>query len=105
MCEQLDWFYVSLLGFERAECAEERVIAYRAENCTLRLSLAEGVLQHPSLRPLGVQVPSLAEMINRLIDAQIDFEHVRGLAPGQESILLSDPAGNAAEVSELRAVS
>jgi hypothetical protein len=53
-------------------------------------------------RPLMLAVDSLGELVGRLVEGEIEFVHQRGLALGQESVLVSDPAGNPVEVMEYR---
>jgi hypothetical protein len=123
---QLDSFYVMLLGFEREDVeikpprpriassprrAKEPIESsagvapgpiYRAENFRLRFQAVEPPVPHPSLRPQGIEVPSLNEAQARLTDAQIEYARERGLVPGQERLLLQDPAGNWIELTESR---
>jgi hypothetical protein len=126
MERQLDSFYVILLGFEREDVELKRpgpriawapgrarapiifsagVAAgpiYRAENFRLRFQTIEPPVPHPSLRPQGIEVPSLNVAESRLTEAQIEYTRERGLVPGQERLLLQDPAGNWVELTESR---
>jgi hypothetical protein len=77
---------------------------YRAENFRVHFHLVEGLVERESLRPLGVEVPSLAGAEEKLIAAEIEYVRQRGVTPGQESLLLTDPAGNWIELVEMRAV-
>jgi hypothetical protein len=95
---ELDSFYVGLLGFERVEGVDG--IVYRAENFYLRIGIVERVLDRENLRPLGIAVPSLTELRRRLLESEMEFVWQRGLTPGMESLLLSDPAGNPLEITE-----
>ena len=99
---ELDAFYVEMLRFERLDVPE--TLAYRAENFDLLFDVLEPPLERDTLRPLGIEVPSLADAQRILIDNQ--FEHIRqqGLLPGHDTILLQDPAGNWLALSESRAV-
>jgi hypothetical protein len=94
----LDAFYVGLLGFERE--AADGLIVYRAENFRLRFAIVECPESREDYRPLGIATPSLAELAQRFTDAEIEFVRQRGLTPGVEFLLLSDPAGNPLEISE-----
>jgi hypothetical protein len=59
---------------------------------------------HESLRPLGVEIPSLADAEKKLIDTEIEYLRQRGLTPGEETLLVLDPAGNWIELVEHRTV-
>ena len=99
---KLDRFYVGLLGFERADDGEQ--ISYRADNFCLHITVIEPPLRRDDLRPLIIEVPSLAEMEAKLIDAELEYSRQRGLLPGEESIVLLDPAGNWIEITDRCAV-
>jgi len=94
---ELDDFYVGLLGFEREHIQEESI--YRAENLRLHITLVKEQPEH-DLRPTAIEVTSLAEVEQRLIEREIEFEIQRGLLPGQRALLLLDPAGNWVAISE-----
>ncbi len=49
-------------------------------------------------------VPSLAALIEQLRELEMEFEHIRGLTLGAESVLLRDPAGNLVQISETQAI-
>ncbi len=102
MEEKLDALYVGLLGFERE--AGQSGIVYRAENVRLRFELMERVVNRPALKPTRIEVPSLAALETRLAEAGVEYERMRGITPGSESLLLADPAGNLLEVSEIRRI-
>jgi hypothetical protein len=102
---QLDQFYAGLLRFQREETPPDEgshELVYRAENFRLRIEILERPLNRDDFRPLGVIVPSLADLGQRLADAKIEYEHQRGLLAGQENFLLNDPAGNPVIVGEFR---
>jgi hypothetical protein len=106
---KLDAFYVGLFGFERRDDdAHHRegdaTISYRADNFTLHLSVQEPPVRRADLRPLGVEVPSLAALEEKLIEAEQEYERQRGLLPGEVSIVLLDPAGNWLEAIEMKPV-
>jgi hypothetical protein len=100
---QLDAFYIGVLGFAR-EAGDDERIAYRADNFTLHVDVKEPPLRRDDVRPLGVEVPSLADLELKLIEAEIDYTRQRGLLPGEESIVLMDPGGNWLTVVDRRAV-
>jgi len=95
----LDSFYIDLLHFERDE--SETFPVYRAENFSLRFDVLEPPLSRDDLRPTAIQVPSLASLEQRLIDDAIEYTRQRGLLPATETLLLTDPAGNWIELSEI----
>lgn len=97
---ELDGFYVGLLNFEREEAEHE--IIYRAENLRLRIAVLECPPGREDYRPLGLAVESLGDLVTRLNDAKIEFVLHHGLMPGQDNLLMSDPAGNPVEISESR---
>ena len=98
---KLDWFYVDLLGFERSDSRE---LVYRADNFYLRFDVLERPVVHDSLRPTGIEIISLIDMEKRIIEAELEYARQRGLTPGQDTLLLLDPAGNWIELSESRTV-
>jgi hypothetical protein len=98
----LDDFYVGLLKFQRDPDA--RLMTYRAENFDLNFTVTEKRESRSDVRPLGIAVESLADLMLRLNDRQIEFVRQRGITPGMELILLLDPAGNCLEISEYRTV-
>ncbi len=100
---QLDQFYAGLLRFQREETPAsdgDHELVYRTENFRLRIEVLERPINRDDFRPLGVIVPSLADLGQRLADAKIEYEHQRGLLAGQENFLLTDPAGNPVIVGE-----
>ncbi len=100
---ELDHFYVDLLRFERDADQPERII-YDAENVSIQFELVEGLIERDSVRPTGIEIPSLSVIEHALIDEELEFLKQKGLSPGQQSILVPDPAGNWIEVMEIRAM-
>lgn len=98
MERDLDAFYVDLLEFERDE-KEEAEIVYRAENLRLRFRLVEGPATRADYRPLVVEVLNLRDAEKKLIDEELEYERHKGLTPGQERLVLFDPAGNIVELT------
>ncbi len=98
----LDKFYVGLLRFERHE--DPTVIRYRAENGELHFVVTEVRQAPPDFRSLGICVPSLPQLALKLAEAEIEYDHQRGLLPGQESFILTDPAENLLEITEIKTV-
>jgi hypothetical protein len=95
---ELDDFYVGLLNFERQQAENE--IVYRAENLRLKVGVLECPLPREDYRPLALAVDSLGALVGRLNEAKIEFVHHYGLTPGQDNLLVSDPAGNPVEITE-----
>jgi hypothetical protein len=93
-------FYVDLLGFEREGGAEALVL--RAENVKLRFAVSEPPLERESLRILGIEVDSLARVEPILVEREIPFTRERALNPGQELLVLRDPAGNWISISQVQ---
>jgi hypothetical protein len=98
----LDAFYVGLWQFARE--ADEPGVVYRAENCKLRFEIVADPIARDTLRPQGIEVASLVDAERKLAEDQIEYIRQRGLTPGQETLLLQDPAGNWVEILESRAV-
>ena len=99
--DELDALYVGMLKFERVPGE----LAYRADNFILRFEiLSEQPVVHESLRPLGIDVMSLAEVERMLIDAEIEYTRQRGVTPGRETLLLLDPAGNWLDIGQIRLI-
>ena len=99
---ELDAFYILMLGFERIDLPE--TLAYRAENFNLYFDVLEPPLNRDTMRPLGIEVLSLADAQGKLLDNQIEHIRQQGLLPGHDTILLQDPAGNWLALSETRTV-
>ena len=64
--------------------------------------MLERPLPREDFRPLAVVVPSLNDLARRLAEAEIEYERQRRLVPGQDNLLLYDPAGNSVMVGEYR---
>ena len=102
---QLDEFYQELLGFERVESDGDedfQEIVYRAENFRLRIAVVERPTEREDFRTVMLAVPSINELARRLIEAEVEYVREKGLTPGADLLLLSDPAGNPVSVGELR---
>jgi hypothetical protein len=99
---ELNAFYVKLLGFERMQPLTE--LTYRADNFELHFEVHERPVMHDSLRALVTEIPSLREAEQKLIDGEYAYTRQRGTAPGTESLVLLDPAGNWLELVERREI-
>ena len=100
---QLDGFYAGLLKFER-EDAEQGQIAYKAANFRIRIEVMESPADRQDFRPTGIDVPSLGLLERELIDREIEYEWQKGLTPGNETLLLRDPAGNWVQIGQIKVV-
>jgi len=101
--EELDTFYVGLWQFQRD--VGEAGVVYRADNFRLRFAVVpEDQMERESLRPQGIEVMSLAEAEEKLIERELEYVRQRGLTPGQASLPLLDPAGNWVEIFECRPI-
>lgn len=100
---ELDAFYVGLLRMGRDEkFDQDDTLVYRAQNVRLCLAIQELPPLRQDFRATGAVVPSLADLSQRLTEAEIDFLHQRGLVAGSDSVMLMDPAGNFVQVFESR---
>ncbi len=99
---ELNAFYVGVLEFERMPPATELV--YRAENFRLCFEVQERPVGRENLRPLGIEIRSLAEAELQLVEREHEYLRQRGVLPGTETIVLRDPAGNWIELVELRSI-
>lgn len=77
---------------------------YRAENHRVCFHVIEPPSERDSLRPLGIEVPSLTSARLQIEQMEIEYTRQRGLYPGQDSLLLQDPGGNWVEITESRPV-
>jgi len=59
-------------------------------------------INRQDLRPLAIEVPSLAHAEQKLIEEETEYIRQRGLLPGQDALILIDPAGNWIEIAEVR---
>lgn len=100
--ELLDEFFVDLLGFERD--ADDSKIIYRSDNARILYDVLEVPACRVNYRPIQIEVPSLVEMELKFVETEIEFTRQKGLSPGQDSLLLLDPAGNWMEILETRVV-
>ena len=98
----LDRFYVGLLEFARDP--DKRQLIYHADNFALRFLVQELLPQRGEYRPVQIEVQSLIVAEQKLLDAKIEYVRQRTLTPGQESLVLLDPAGNWVELVEYRQV-
>ena len=77
---------------------------YRAENRRVSFHVLEPLIARESLRPLGIEVPSLISARLQIEQMEIEYTRQKGLYPGQESLLLMDSGGNWIEIMESRPV-
>jgi hypothetical protein len=55
-------------------------------------------------RAVGIEVPALLSLERELIELEIEYEWQKGLLPGQQTILLQDPAGNWVRIGQFTQV-
>lgn len=72
---------------------------YRAENHALIYQPIDRI-RPEHFKLIQLQVPSHAELIDRLSAAQIPYQVIRGLMPGVVHIEIADPAGHLLQVFE-----
>jgi hypothetical protein len=96
----LDRFYRDILGFAAVDDPEAWI--YQADNFQLIVEGVEGLVEREDYRPVTAIVSSLAAIVDRLREREIEFEYLRGLDLGQVSVRVLDPSGNGVEVSEER---
>ena len=99
-CE-LDAFYAGLVGMQRVPGEQ---IVYRAENFDLYVDVLEPPVVREDYRPVRAEVKSLASTERKLIEREIPYVRRKGLVPGDEALVLQDPAGNWVELTETRLV-
>jgi len=98
----LDRFYVGLLEFVRDPDVQQLI--YHADNFALRFVVQELLPERGEYRPVQIEVQSLIVAEQKLLEAKIEYVRQRTLTPGEESLVLLDPAGNWVELVEYRAV-
>lgn len=98
---ELDAFYAKLIGMQRISGES---IVYRADNFDLYVDVLEPPVVREDYRPLRAEIRSLADMTLRLIEAEIPFTRRKGLLPGDEALVMQDPAGNWVVLTESRVV-
>ncbi len=101
---ELDDFYCRMLEFVRVDVSGEegQSLTYQADNFALRFVLQEGLIERQDYRPTMIEVRSLAEAEQKLIEREIEYTRQKGVAVGYESLLLQDPAGNWIELVETK---
>jgi hypothetical protein len=97
----LDAFYVGLVGMQRVE---GEAIVYRAENFDLYVDVLEPPVAREDYRPVRADVKSLPDMERKLREAEVGYVRRKGLVPGEEALVLQDPAGNWVELTEARLI-
>lgn len=94
----LDDFYVGLLKCERVREGED--LAYRADNFRILFTVVERPAPREDMRPLALEIPSLADVQRELDALDIEYTWQKSLVPGQEVLLLTDPSGNWIELHQ-----
>jgi hypothetical protein len=110
----LDFFYIQLLGFERHADDLNHTennpknpvtqIIYRAEKNSVIFDIVNVVLPRDDYRPVQVATPLFDLFVRQITELEMPFEWQKGVAPGLETVLLKDPAGNWMLVEPIRAI-
>lgn len=100
---ELNRFYVTLLGMERAPSAGDAIV-FRTENFDLHVVVLEPPVMREDFRPVRIEIKSLGEMQLKFIEAEVEHTRRKGLTPGDEALVLQDPAGNWVEITESRII-
>ncbi|MCC7350802.1 MAG: hypothetical protein IT446_09550 [Phycisphaerales bacterium] len=98
----LDQFYLDLLEFESEQTMCGPV--YRSDNFNLCFEWIEQERAEVDMKPVTIEVRSLARTELKLIEAKMEYTRQRGLVAGRESLLLLDPAGNWVELVEIQTI-
>jgi hypothetical protein len=72
---------------------------YKAENFTLHYRPADNISAE-QLKFLGIEVPDLHSLTQRLLELRIPYERFVGLTPGMVYLQLIDPAGNVLHITQ-----
>lgn len=100
---ELDAFYAGVLGFAREQSEQDYI--YRADNFLLIFTVLEPPIHRPDYRSVGIEVAQpLAEVEKKLVALEMEYTRRRGLVPGNDLLVLTDPAGNWVEISEQRTI-
>jgi hypothetical protein len=100
---KLDRFYVTLLGMERVPSTGDAIV-FRTENFDLYVDVLEPPVMREDFRPVRIEVKSLAEIQLKFVEAEVEHTRRKGLTPGDETLVLQDPAGNWVEITESRII-
>ena len=98
---ELDAFYAGFVGMQRVP---GETIVYRSENFDLYVDVLEPPIAREDYRPLRAEVKSLADAERKLREAEVAYVRRKGLVPGDEALVMQDPAGNWVELTETRLV-
>jgi hypothetical protein len=100
----LDRFYNLFLGLQRSVDPVEGFLVYHADNFDLIFKLDEMPIEHDTLTPTRIDVPSLFDLSVLLRDNRIEFHRTRSLLNMMPQLVVQDPAGNWLAVGERRLV-
>lgn len=101
----MDELYVKVLEFQRVpQPADAHRMTYQADNAQLNFAVREPIFARDDLRPIQIEVLSLADLSNKLIEREIEFTRQKSIIPGQESIVFQDPSANFVEVTERKKI-
>lgn len=77
---------------------------YHGENFSVHYH-PTATLTPQQLKLIQFQVPSLEEIVKRLLEYEISYERFRGITLGQLHLQLTDPAGHVIQIFESRQIS
>lgn len=95
---ELTTFYVDVLHFVAPESGVSP-LAFAAENVSLVFDLAEPPVDRENLAPTMLEVLSLRNLRETLLEREIAYETMHGLMPGTEHVIVRDPGGNLLAIS------
>lgn len=74
-------------------------LTFLAENVAITFDLAEPPVDYENLAPTMLEVPSLKNLRELLVERGIDYETMHGLMPATEHVIVRDPGGNLLAIS------
>ncbi len=96
---ELDAFYTQLLPFVRSDGDPPR---YEAENVAIGFVVHETPPDRGHARPTMMKLRHFVSFVTRLQEDQVPFDAIRGIGPGDDAVLLRDPAGNWLQIFDWR---
>ncbi len=99
----LDDFYAALIGLDRVDAPRpDACIAFRGwprSGPRLIVTLVPAPADRPPRRRAAIQVASLYQFADRLLDRRLPFDWTRGWFPCDRRLILHDPAGHRIELA------
>ena len=100
--EKLDALYVQILEFVAIHGNHHP--AYQADNLRIIFDHPRRELTQEDFRMVKIIVRSLAVLEAKLVDARLEYQRQKGIAPGEEMIVMQDADGNWLEIHEQREI-